>query len=463
LNGTPDQPRQPVAAPHALAGNLRNDYRLHISRISALPWLRRTATALLGIAIATGIDACSDSLRSLGPTPAVAETHADQLFEAFKTRFTNVDLSPKYDIVRTRLAQSALVPSKVFNDDAVWETKPTATTRLVYVAGTTVDGRYKLETRPMLAEPARPGDSRHVVSLEQMSGSTYRWDTTVDLAIGAIGADEISVLITSLLAAPEGKTEAQVREEYRSASPRAMAVFGRGFSVDTLRVTPGPAGTTSVAMTVGFHPELMRPAYPALAGYVDKYLGPAKYHFAISDRSGVALLDVVGRDRAATLKYRVQGGKLTSLFGPPRPWADSLLLTADVSLKVKMFTVGFHGLLTDFVIGNAGNDRGWTIVAQREPKWDLPFVAERLIRSPLRRPFEGAGSMLRLSIRDNAGAQSEFTRHTRLEVQESTIMRFLGGLAAHAVGDIDNTVELDEHRFLRDGFTALQADLHKMR
>ena len=39
----------------------------------------------------------------------------------------------------------------------------------------------------------------------------------------------------------------------------------------------------------------------------------------------------------------------------------------DVSLKVKMFRVGFHQLVTDFVISNttSGNvhERAWTVVA----------------------------------------------------------------------------------------------------
>ena len=55
------------------------------------------------------------------------------------------------------------------------------------------------------------------------------------------------------------------------------------------------------------------------AGYLDKYLGPAKYHFALADRAGVALFDVVGADRSMTIRFRVQQGRLTSLFGPPRP------------------------------------------------------------------------------------------------------------------------------------------------
>jgi hypothetical protein len=110
------------------------------------------------------------------------------------------------------------------------------------------------------------------------------------------------------------------------------------------------------------------------------------------------------------------------------------------------------------VIADAGHDRSWTVVAQREPSWDLPMLTERLLRAPLHRPFEGAGSLFRMSVRDSGGAQSLFARRTRLDVQESAIMRFVGSLASHAVGDLNDKVEIEEDRFLRDGFVALQAD-----
>jgi hypothetical protein len=135
-----------------------------------------------------------------------------------------------------------------------------------------------------------------------------------------------------------------------------------------------------------------------------------------------------------------------------------LVLTSDLSLKVKVFTVGFHKLITDVVISDAGHDRGWTIIAQHEPSWDLPMLTERLLRAPLHRPFEGAGSMFRVAVRDSAGMQSVFARRTRLDVQESAIMRFVGSLASHAVGDLNEKVEIEEDRFLHDGFAALQAD-----
>ena len=66
--------------------------------------------------------------------------------------------------------------------------------------------------------------------------------------------------------------------------------------------------------------------------------------------------------------------------------------------------------------------------------------------------------MVRVGVRDSSGMQSVFVRRTRLDVQESAIMRFEGSLASHAVGDLNQKVEIEEDRFLHDGFVALQAD-----
>jgi hypothetical protein len=419
----------------------------------------RLRSTVAAIALIAGNTSCSDTLLSAGPSPALAETQANQLFEAFAARFNSVELAPRYEAARLKLAQSALVPSRIFNDTTVWDARPSPTTRFIYVNGSTTGSHYRLESHPTLGPASRIGDTRHAIALEQLASNIYRWSTNVDLSVGSISAENVSVLISSLLKSPEGRAEHELRNDYRAAFPRAMAALGRGFAVDTIRTGPGGAGTTTVLLTLSFHPDLMKPAYPALAQYLDKYLGPAKYHFALADRSGAPLFDIVGRDRAVNVRYRVLQGKLTTLSGPPKPWADSLLLTADVSLKVKFFTVGFHSLLTDFIIANSGHDRSWTIVAQHEPKWDLPFVTERLIRSPLHRPFEDGGALFRVAVRDSAGSQSVLARHARLDVQESALMRFIGSLASHAMGDLDAKVEIEEDRFIRDTFAALQADV----
>src|SRR5262249_21837250 len=155
----------------------------------------------------------------------------------------------------------------------------------------------------------------------------------------------------------------------------------------------------------------------------------------------------------------IHDGKLASLTGPPKPWGDTLQLTSDIKMKVKLFHVGFRQLVTDFVISDAGHDRAITIIARREPEWDLPLVTERLIRTPLHRPFMGQGSLFQLSVRDTAGGQTVFARRTRFDVQESTIARFLGSLAGRMMSDLDASVEAEQDRFFRDGFLAMQADL----
>jgi hypothetical protein len=421
---------------------------------------RRLSTLASTVVLLAGLGGCADTFRLPGSAPAAAAARADQMFEAIAARFAPNDFSAKYDLARVKLAQSALVPSRVFNDTSAWDAQPSASMRLLYISGNNLaNGHYRLDTRPVLGPPLKPGETRHTIALEQLASNIFRWDTRVDLAIGSITADDIANALTMLLAAPEGRGERAVRDDYRAAFPRTTTAFGRGFVLDSMSIAPGAAGTTNVILRFAVKPELMRPAYPQLADYLDKYLGPAKYHFALGDHAGAPLFDIVGRDRAMTLRYRVQQGKLVSLLGPPKPWPDSLVLRTDLTLKVKHFTVGFRGLVTDFVISNSGSERAWTVLARREPDWDLPFITERLIRSPLHRPFEPPGALFRMSVRDSAGMQTLFTRRTRLDVQESAIMRFIGSLASHAMGDLDAKVEADEDRFIRDLFTALQADL----
>jgi hypothetical protein len=404
---------------------------------------------------------CADTFRGLGPTPAAAESHANELFESIAARFDRVELEPKYEQARLRLMQAALVPSRVFGDSSVWSLMPSATTRVLLVHGARNEktGRYRLETRAALTPIAGDGDTRHTMQLRSMEPDVYRWDTNVDMGVGPISAAEVSNLCVALFRAAEGRTEAQVREDYRAAFPRTSAVFGRGFAIDSLHVAPAPGGGTSVSITAGFHAETMREAYPALAQYLEKYLGPAKYHFTLAEKDGAPLLDVVGRDRFVTFRYRIAEGRLAPLTGPIKPWSDTLRLTSDIKMKVKLFNVGFHQLVTDFVISNVGHERAISIIAQREPEWDLPLVTERLIRTPLHRPFLGQGSLFQLSVRDTAGGQTVFARRTRFDVQESTIARFLGSLAGRMMSDLDATVEAEEDRFLRDGFVAMQADL----
>jgi hypothetical protein len=423
--------------------------------------LRPSRALLLLVAGSTAIaGGCAETFKGIATSPAVSQAQADQLFTAIATRFDDVEIGPRYDFSRVKLGQSALVPSRIFDDTLVWESRPTPSARLLAISGDFTGGRYRVERQRTLTAANRLGDTRHTITLEQLAPNAYRWETNVDLAIGSITAEGVGAMVSALFRSPEGRTDRELREDYAAAFPRTSAAFGRGFAIDSLRVLAGGLGSTNVSISLGFHPETMRSAFPAFASYLDKYLGPAKYHLLLTDPAGAPLFEVLGRDRMMTARYRLQRGKLVSLLGNPRPWPDTLRLNVDMSLKVKLFTVGFHKLSTDFIMAKSGHESSWTVIAQREPDWDLPLITERLIRSPLRRPFEGAGSMFSVSVRDSAGAQTLFTRRGRLDVQESTIMRFLGSLGGHMMGDLDKRVEADEDRFIRDGFRALVADLN---
>lgn len=425
---------------------------------------RSRPAALAGISLAAALaalslaGACSDSLRPLSPSALVAADRAEQLFQGLAWRYTNVDRNAKYELARQRLAQAALTPSRVFDDTAVWTGRPLAAARILQIDGSFADGRYHLAARPLTTAPLQPGDTRHSVLLTRTGDSQYRWDTSVDFGIGTLTADGVEALFHALIGAAQGATAQQLRADYAATFPRAAAAFGRGFSIDTLRLTPGPSASTSVTLTIGFHPEAMRTSFPDLAAYLERYFGPAQYRLTLTDRDGAPMFDVVGRHQALTLHYRVQNGRLVSLFGPPRPLPDSLRLRSQASMKVKIFTIGFHDMVSDFVISRSPHERLWSVISTQEPEWDLPLITERLLRSPLRHPFEGQGALFTIGVRDSAGMQSVLTRRARLEVQESAIMRFIGSLGAHAVDDLDARVERQQDRFLAEGFAAMAAD-----
>lgn len=401
---------------------------------------------------------CSDTLRPTGATPEAAVDHSASLFGAVATRFDQPLFSPSYQSARRELAGSALTPSRIFNDSSLWSEMPSANTRWIFLTGTFANGRYRLDERRSTVALAHPADTRHEIALQQLGPSVYRWTTHVDMAIGDIGASDMSALVHGLLRAPANVDERAAIADFDAAFPRARAAFGRGFSVDSLRVLHSADGTASVALTLGFHPELMRRSFPALADYVDKYLGPAKYRFILSDRAGARLFTMTGQNGEVTFRYRLLRGVPVALTGPPRAWDDSLVLTSDLALRVRIFTIGFRNLVTDFIIADAGHTTSWTVNARREPDWDLPLFTERLLRTPLRQPFAGPGAHMEFFVHDSAGAQTLFGHRIRLDVEESAISRFIGSLAAHAMGDLNSGVEAEEDRFLHEGFAALAAD-----
>jgi hypothetical protein len=131
----------------------------------------------------------------------------------------------------------------------------------------------------------------------------------------------------------------------------------------------------------------------------------------------------------------------------------------DLTTKMMLFRVGFRDLVGDFTIEHGEREHAWMLRLRREPSWDFPLATDRLIKSPLRRPFEGRGSELRLAVRDDLGNQAMSVRQIRTAVRESAIMRWLGGLGSTAFDDFAGRSEAEENRFLMELFGALRQDV----
>ena len=408
-------------------------------------------------ALAVTATGCRDPFAGFGPA-ARGRAAAEQAFEAIANRHLDVQRNARYEYARLHLTKAALSPSRVFDDSAAW-TAMTGNVRLLEVFGTIGDGRYTMTARSSVPAPARPGDGRHVTSLARLSDGVYRWETTVDYAIGSVRPADVATIISRLFAAGEGRTERELRAELAATAPRAAAALGSVFTLDSLSPTPLADGSTAVTVGIAINSAPLRHRLPAFAEYLRKYIEPTTYHAVIADRAAVPFIDIAQRDRYLTIRVRTLNGKLVPLSGPARPIPDSLLVIADFRAKVKIFHVGFHDLVMELANERGDRQRSWVVTAHREPKWDLPLVTARLLRAPLRRPFLGEGALFRIGVR--AGENGEPTvimRNSHLTVQESGILNFLNSLGNTAMSDFEGAVEREENAWLRELFLALRDD-----
>ena len=392
-----------------------------------------------------------------------ARANADQLFGALADRHTDVVRNPKYEYARVQLTRGALSPSRVFDDTAAW-TGASGAVRILETAGSRVDDNYVLSSRRGIPAPTKPADGRHVTTLSRLSDNQYRWDTSVDFALGDARPNDIALVVSRLLAAGQGLSEREARADLAASAPRTAAALGTVFSLDSLRPTPLQDGTTAVTLGISVHSEQLQRKFPAFGDYVRRYVDPARLRVVLTDAAGIPYLEAKGRDRFLTIRLRTHKGHLVPLSGAPKPMPDSLVILADLTVKVKLFNVGFHDLTMDFVnLARGDRERDWVITARQEPQWNLPFITARLIRAPLRYPFMGEGALFRIGVRAGEGDRpTVLVRQSRLGVQESAILKFINSLTSTAMDDFGAHVEHEENQWLRDVFVALRDDAHGM-
>jgi hypothetical protein len=418
----------------------------------------RSAIVLLGMVVVVLGVGCRASLSGFGAGPR-ARAASDQFFGAMADRHVELVRSAKFEYSRLAQTRGALSPSRVFDDTAAW-TGSSGNVRVLESFGTHTDDKYVFTSHRNVPPPAKLGDGRHVTTLSRLSENQYQWDTAVDFAIGAARPSEIALVISRLLTAGDRLNERDAHSELAKSLPRSSAVLGALFSLDTLRPVGLQDGSTAVTLAVGVHSEEFRQKYPAFGDYVRRYVDPSRFHLVVTDAGGNQYIDVEGHDRSMLVRVRSHDGHLVALSGTLRPMPDTLTITLDLTVKVKMFNVGFHDLSLDFVNSARGDrERDWTFTGRREPYWNLPFFTARLVRAPLRFPFAGEGALFRLGVRAGEGdAPTVIVRQARLAVQESAILKFLNSLSSTAMDDFGVRVEHEENQWMREIFLALRDD-----
>jgi hypothetical protein len=414
---------------------------------------------LLAITGSLSLPGCQSSIDAFGTNPAYARHAAEHLFAGFAYRFYEVRRDSSFNRARELMGQNALTPSRLHRDSTLWNVPASDSTRTLIVGAAFASNTYTFAANRQAPPPRALGDQRHSLSLRWLGGGDYEWSTHVDHAVGPVTPAQIGAALMATLTASEARSATEALGDAKRTFPETGKHLAQLFSIDSLR-TSHAGGATTTTLALSFHPERLRPRYTFFAAFVDKYIMPSVYRLQVTDHAGRQYIDLAGRNGQLVVRLRSQNHRLVSLAGVPVEMPDSLRLIADLSMKYRVFRIGFTNLVSDLVIERGDSLRAWAMRFQREPAWHFPLAVDRLIRNPLRRPFQGRGAEFSLGVRNDRGPQTISYRSMRFVVNESAIMRWLGRLGASAFGDFSGRTELEENLFLYETFEALRRDVH---
>jgi hypothetical protein len=413
----------------------------------------------LALVLATSATACRSSIDALGTSPAAARRNADHLYAGFGYRFYEVQRDSNFERARTLMGQYALIPSRLYRDSTIWNQQRPDSSRTLVVGARFTNNHYTFTANPQAPQPRALGEERHALQLKWLGGGDYEWFTRVDHAIGPARPADIANAIVATLTAAEDRAPDELLAGSRALFPETGRHLSQLFVIDSLR-TAHENGATATTLAVRFQPARLRPRYTFFANCVGKYIMDAVYRVQLTDHAGRPFFDATGRDGRLVMKLRSRDHRLISLDASGTAMPDSLRLIVDVSMKYRMFRIGFNNLLGDFVVERSPTRRGWLMRFRQEPSWHLPLAVDKLIKNSLLRPFQGNGAELSLGFREQGGLTLS-DRQTRLVVNESAIMHWLGRLGANAFGDFSGRTELEENLFLYETFEALRTDINR--
>jgi hypothetical protein len=394
-----------------------------------------------------------------------SKARAEGFFAALGARVTKPTRNAKYDAARLKIANDAFLPGRIFNDTSIWTGAPTPSRKQMLIRGRFENGVYRLDAEPTVPFPTQPSQSRHTINLTKLSDDDeYAWDTDVPYAVGNVTAREVGLFFTRMYSAAESGGEKEVRADIGRTIPRAAAVLGQLFTIDSIRTEHLQDGSTRALYAVRMHPEGVEKRFPAFARYMRTYAVATRMSFSLTGKDSATFVECSARgDGRLLFKIRTLHGQVVALNGPPTAWPDSMKLNGELAMKVRRFTVGFHDYHADLSVISTDHERAFSIVSRQEPQWTLPLITEHLIRTPLRRPFRGSGALFRIGFRDSTGAQTLLSRRLHLEVQESLILRFINRLAGATLGDWVGKAEEEQMTWLQEVFDGIVADSRDIR
>ena len=414
---------------------------------------RRCIPAFAAAAIA--VAGCGPAIATFGTEGNAGVAKAHDFFSALSVRFGVAHRDARFEAIRPRMVRHALTPSRLYSDSTIW-TSTSGGVRTVSVGGAIAGDRYVLTARPVVGPPAVPGESRHLMHLRRIGPDVHRWDSTDELAVGSAAPPDVIGLLEGLVRGAERPAQ-RIQAEYRTAFPRTTTTLGRLFALDTLRTTVDSTGTTTLTLVARLESARMRPYAPRYADYIDEYLEPLRVELTLLDDQGRSWGRVAFRRNVLDLRLRVRDGHLQPFAGAGSP-PDTLRLRASFFARVLFFDVGASNIHASIIPVRSDDTRGWSLRFRREPRWHFPLAVSRLLRAPLRRPFADDGIRLEFLARRTETGQTVLARNIGITVQESAIVRWIGGLGATAMGDLSLLAEQEKDRYGGDVFRALADD-----
>ena len=419
------------------------------------------AARALFLLMLAALTACGPAAAaSLGESPDAARLNTRDFFGALALRLGPLTRSDRLKLIRPRYVRGSLVPSRVFDDTAIWTRREGATRAVVIAGGPTADSRYLLDVRPDAPMPQGVGESRHIIQLRRLGTHAYEWRSSDELAVGDATPAALDLLRRRLLASGEGRSGPEIRQLWLRGLPRTSVALGRLFAADSVTTTVLPDQSTLVALRISMDATRLAADLPDFARWIDRYSATSRYRMVLEDHAGTPYGLLSLADRVIRIRLRTHGGVMQPLAGSANGIdADSLRLRVDLISKGTVFTVGVSNLLVDVVPIRTATERGWAIHYRHEPEWHLPFAADHLMRGALSRPFAGDGISTRLVARSEPGGSTQIAQDFRMEVQESALVRWLSAFGSSAMSEVTVRVEQQKDRFFADALAAFGADL----